>query len=181
MTTDAVSSIRIRRATVADAARLAALSASTFTETFAADNTPEDMAAYLAQTYGEETQRAELQDPRVTVYFAEQGQETLGYVMLREGPAPAGVGGASSLEIARLYASERWIGAGVGAALMRHSLHEAAARGRESVWLGVWEHNHRALGFYRRWRFTDVGSKPFLVGTDLQTDRLMARPVIAEG
>ena len=38
----------IRRGVAADAAMLAALGARTFTATFAADNTPEDMAAYLA-------------------------------------------------------------------------------------------------------------------------------------
>ena len=63
---------------------------------------------------------------------------------------------------------------------MQRCLDEAAARGRRTVWLGVWEHNARAIAFYRRWGFTDVGSQPFQLGADLQTDRVMSRRVAGE-
>jgi ribosomal protein S18 acetylase RimI-like enzyme len=101
--------------------------------------------------------------------------------MLREGPAPAAVGEAPAIEIARLYASRRWIGAGVGAALMQRCLDDAAARGCGTVWLGVWERNARAIAFYERWGFTRVGSQSFQLGSDLQTDHVMARRAGREG
>ena len=53
----------IRQATASDAALMAELGARTFSETFAADNTPEDMAAYLAASFSPEQQAAELADP----------------------------------------------------------------------------------------------------------------------
>jgi ribosomal protein S18 acetylase RimI-like enzyme len=177
MTLDTLSIITIRRATVADAPLLAARAAEAFTDTFGADNTASDMDAYLATAFGEPVQRAELADPRNTVLFAERAGDTVGYTMLREGRAPESVGDADVIEIARLYSFKRWIGSGVGAALMRYCLDEAASRGRRTIWLGVWEHNTRAIAFYRRWGFADVGAKSFQLGTDLQTDRLMARRV----
>ena len=45
--------------------------------------------------------------------------------------------------------------------------------GRETLWLGVWEHNARAIRFYEKCGFRDAGSHPFLLGNDLQTDRIM--------
>jgi len=42
---------RVRRAGPADAALLSAFAARTFHDTFAADNRPEDMAAYVAATF----------------------------------------------------------------------------------------------------------------------------------
>jgi ribosomal protein S18 acetylase RimI-like enzyme len=176
----ASSTIALRRATPADAARLAAFASTAFIDTFAAQNTPEDMAVYLAQAFDEPTQRAELTDPQCTVFLAERDGEMIGYAMLRDGPPPPCVTDTSAIEIARLYAGQRWIGAGIGALLMQRCLVEAASRGRRTIWLGVWERNVRAIGFYQRWHFSIVGSQPFLLGSDRQNDRVMARRVARE-
>src|SRR5687768_17678071 len=61
----------IRRATERDADLLAELGARTFYESFAAQNTPENMTAYLAATFGPEQQRAELADPRSEEHTSE--------------------------------------------------------------------------------------------------------------
>lgn len=182
MTSDATeSSIALRRAGSADAASLACFAARAFTDTFATQNTPEDMATYLADAFGESQQRAELTDPRCTVFLAERDGEIVGYAMLRDGPTPDCVTDTSAIEIARLYAGQRWIGAGIGALLMQRCLVEAAARGRRTIWLGVWERNTRAIGFYQRWHFSIVGSQPFQLGRDRQNDRVMTRRVALEG
>jgi len=41
----------------------------------------------------------------------------------------------------------------------------------------VWERNARAIAFYERWGFARVGSHPFKLGADEQTDLVMERPV----
>src|SRR4051812_45287001 len=106
----AAPAVTIRRATRDDAALLAELAASTFTETFAAVNDPGDFELYMSQAFGEAIQREELEDPDVTVFFAERGGEAVGYVMLREGPAPEIVRGFDVLQIVRLYARQSAIG-----------------------------------------------------------------------
>ena len=52
---------------------------------------------------------------------------------------------------------------------------EAVSAGATTLWLGVWEHNLRALAFYGKCGFVDVGEHVFLFGTESQTDRVMAR------
>jgi ribosomal protein S18 acetylase RimI-like enzyme len=174
------SEITTRRAVPADAALLAELGASTFTDTFAADNTPENLAQYLADAFGEEIQRAELEDPEISVFFAERNGAVVGYVMLREGPAPEDVRGFDVLEIARLYARRQDRGSGVGRALMQRAIREAAAGGKEALWLAVWERNASAMEFYRRWEFFEAGSKSFKLGDDLQNDLVMVRRIARE-
>jgi ribosomal protein S18 acetylase RimI-like enzyme len=174
------SSIALRRASPADAARLAAFAATAFSDTFASQNRPEDMASYLGKAFSEELQRAELTDPACTVFLAERDGEIVGYAMVREGAAPSCVPDASAIEIARLYAGQRWIGAGIGALLMQRCLVEATSRGKRTIWLGVWERNVRAIAFYQRWHFAIVGSQSFQLGTDRQNDRVMARRVTLE-
>jgi ribosomal protein S18 acetylase RimI-like enzyme len=63
----------------------------------------------------------------------------------------------------------------VGEKLMRELLEEARRSGCQTMWLGVWEHNRRALAFYRKWGFKVVGAHIFQVGDDAQNDLLMAR------
>lgn len=172
--------LTLRRATPADAARLSVFAATAFADAFAAENRAEDMAAYVGTAFGESVQRAELSDPRCTVFVAERDGEIVGYAMLREGTPPRCVTDASAIEIVRLYAGRHWIGAGVGAVLMQRCLDEAASRGRHAIWLGVWERNARAIGFYQRWHFSIVGSQPFQLGADRQNDRVMARRVTLE-
>jgi ribosomal protein S18 acetylase RimI-like enzyme len=46
-----------------------------------------------------------------------------------------------------------------------------------TIWLGVWEHNPRAIAFYAKVGFSDVGAADFFVGSDRQTDRVMMLPV----
>ncbi|RYY96378.1 MAG: GNAT family N-acetyltransferase, partial [Chitinophagaceae bacterium] len=53
----------------------------------------------------------------------------------------------------------------------------AQERGASCLWLGVWEENGRAIGFYRKNGFAAFGSHVFRLGTDEQTDILMKLPL----
>ena len=168
--------INIRYATTQDNNLLAEIGAQTFYDSFAADNTPEDMAAYLSASFSPEKQGLELADPNATFLIAEIESEVVGYSHLKLAHAPKAIVGHKPLEIARFYARKAWIGKGVGAQLMARSLQEAGAMGCDVVWLGVWEKNLRAIAFYTKWGFVEVGRQTFQLGDDLQQDLLMARP-----
>jgi GNAT superfamily N-acetyltransferase len=170
-----VDGLRLRLATGEDAGLLAAIGAETFRDSFGADNTPEDMAAYLAQSFSPEKQARELAEADNRFLIAEAGGETAGYAQVRFGPGPAVAGGARPMEIARIYARKPWIGRGVGARLMQACLDEAAAAGCDVVWLGVWERNPRAIAFYRRWGFAEAGWQAFMLGSDRQRDVVMVK------
>ena len=171
--------LRVDEQPLRDAAcdRLARMGEETFRDTFAADNTPADMEAYVAAAFGEAQQAAELADPHTRVLIAEIGGEAVGYVRLITGPAPARVAAQRPMEISRFYARTTWIGRGVGAALMTRALHEAQANGCDAAWLGVWERNLRAIAFYERWGFRAVGEQVFVLGSDPQRDLVMVRGV----
>lgn len=170
-----IPNLTIRHANPDDASLLAEFGARTFSETFAADNTPEDIAAYLASSFNLAQQEAELADPASTFLVAEIGGAAAGYAKLHVGQPPEGIEGAQPVELVRLYVSREWLGRGVGAALMHACLDEARRAGHETIWLGVWERNGRAQAFYRKWNFRAVGEHVFQLGSDPQTDILMVR------
>ncbi len=167
----------IRRGKAEDAGLLAELGARTFSDTFAADNTPEDMASYLNSAFSPEQQAAELVDPNSLFQIAETNGVAVGYAMLRSGNVLDNITGKKPIELVRLYVSRESLGSGVGAALMKSCIVQAKQRGYETLWLGVWESNRRALAFYRKWNFHEVGTHVFQLGDDPQTDILMQRSI----
>lgn len=169
--------LTIRRGTLADAGLLSELGAHTFSETFAADNTPEDLAAYLTTSFNIAQQTAELEDPASTFLIAEVDGRAAGYAQLHAGEAEKGIEGANAVELVRLYVSRDWLGRGIGEQLMRACIDTARQTGHETIWLGVWERNARAQAFYRKWNFRTVGEHMFKLGSDLQRDLLMERPL----
>ena len=169
--------LHIRQATAQDNGLLAQIGAETFYDSYAADNTAEDMADYLERAFSPEKQAAELADPASRFLIAELEGEVVGYARVMFGPAPAVVGGQRPLEINRLYARKAWIGQGLGGRLMQGCLDEAARAGCDVVWLDVWQLNPRAIAFYRKWGFAVVGTTNYQLGNDVQDDFLMARPV----
>ncbi|WLT29980.1 N-acetyltransferase [Geothrix sp. PMB-07] len=54
----------------------------------------------------------------------------------------------------------------------------ATAWGADEIWLGVWENNHRALAFYRRWGFQEVGEHVFKIGEQVDRDLILAKPLL---
>lgn len=165
----------VRRADDGDATMLAELGARTFLEAFGPDNRPEDLAAHLAKTYGPAIQSRELSDPATTYLIAEVSGRPAGYALVREGHAPDCVTGVRPLEVARFYVDRPWHGTGVAGALMEACDAEARRRNAGLLWLGVWEHNPRAIRFYAKSGFVDVGAHTFYVGSDAQSDRVMVR------
>jgi GNAT superfamily N-acetyltransferase len=171
------SDVVLRLATPADAALLAELGARTFRDTFAADNRPEDMEAYLASHYSPELQERELRDPSRFFLLAEVEGTPAGFALLDEGAAEPGVSGRRPLHVDRLYVDRPFLGAGVGTALMQRCFDEARARGHDVLWLCVWERNFRARAFYERWGFTEVGETTFVLGSDAQRDLVLSIPL----
>jgi diamine N-acetyltransferase len=178
MTTDATSSLVIRHAISNDVPALTAFARRVFHETFAADNDPADMAAYLAEAFSAGKQEAELANLRRTCLLAEMDGVLVGYACLMDGAAHAGVEGVHPVELERFYVDQAWHGRGIAAPLMEATIRVAESCRGDALWLGVWERNHKAIRFYRKWGFARVGAQTFRLGSDVQRDHVMCRPLL---
>ena len=169
--------MEIRRGVESDAEELSAAAERWFRETFSPDNTAEDMAIYCAGAFSPEIQRAELTDPGTETLLLQDAQGHLAaYAQLRDGP-PDGFDLPAPIELVRFYVDSAYHGRGLASRLMAAVDDAARARAAQTLWLGVWEKNHRARAYYRKAGFIDIGAHDFHLGRDLQTDRLMSRPL----
>lgn len=174
--------LAVRRARGEDAAALSAFAAEAFRDAFAAQTPAEDMTLYLSTTFYPERQAAEIADPASSVLLAEQvdagGERALvGYARLYRGTAPAAVSAASPIELSRFYVTRAHHGTGIARGLFDAVEAEARAQRADAIWLGVFKRNPRAIAFYEKCGFTAVGEQTFAVGTDVQHDWIMARPI----
>ena len=168
--------LTIRRAVAADAPVVSELALRTFLEAFAADNNPDDLAAYTAKSYGVPQQAAEIADPGMITLLAEIGGTPAGYAQVRrDTPAEPVRHVPDVVEVVRFYVDAPWHGRGVAQRLMDAVMDAARELGGSSLWLSVWERNPRGIAFYRKYGFRDVGTHFFVVGSDHQTDRVMFR------
>ncbi len=168
--------LSVRIATNKDAILIAHLSRETFYNAFAPANTKENMAKFMNEIFTQEKLIAELDLPDNIFLLAYDGDEVAGYVRMRDKNMPEiNLGTDNIIEIARIYTVTSAIGKGIGSFLMNACIAIAKEKQRTFIWLGVWEHNPKAIAFYERFGFQKFGEHYFTLGDDVQTDWLMAK------
>lgn len=163
----------IRRAILQDAANLAVFASKAYAMTFGAFTDPADLADFLSVTYGIKQQSAEIADNNIQTWIVELEDQIIGYAQIRRGPTPDCVLGEAPVELWRFYVDKPWQGKGIAQDLMSAAKAAAIEFGGLTIWLSVWEENARAIKFYSKNGFRDIGAREFWVGRDCQTDRVM--------
>src|SRR5262245_32554765 len=169
------STLSIRVATISDAEMMTEFAWRTFHDAFAPMNSPENMEAYMSQNFTLQKFSAQLADPRSTFLIAEIEATPVAFAKLYDGEIPDCVVGFALVEIERFYVDRQFHGKGVAQTLMQAWLDRLRQSGHGSVYLGVWDNNHRAIAFYRKYGFDVVGSHAFQMGDEAQNDLWMER------
>lgn len=165
----------IRRASPSDAEELAILAERTFRKTFQEGNTQEDMELHCQASYSTDIQLKEILRQDWITLVCEYDSKLIGYAQLRWEEFPPCVNSLRAGEILCLYVDDPYHGKGFAQELMRKCFAEFETMGSDVVWLGVWEHNLRAIAFYRKLGFSEAGEHIFQVGSDPQRDIIMKR------
>ncbi|SFF43275.1 GNAT family N-acetyltransferase [Flavobacterium xueshanense] len=168
-----MNTIEIRKATVSDLETIQNISSQTFEETFAAVNTPENIANYLRESFNLKQLETELNNANSQFYIAYSDSEAVGYLKINFGDAQTESINENALEVQRIYVLQNFHGKNIGQLLLDEVKKIAKSSGVDSVWLGVWEENHRALRFYTKNGFIVFDKHVFIMGNDEQTDLLM--------
>lgn len=163
----------IRRVTQDDMATLQKIGRQTFSETFSAVNTLENMIKYLDHRFSAEKLAEELSNIESEFYFAGLGNRVIGYLKINTGNAQTESQGSQALEIERIYVLKEFQGRKVGQLLYEKALKIAREKKAGFIWLGVWENNLRALSFYRKNGFVEFDRHVFILGESRQTDYMM--------
>ncbi|WP_224484271.1 GNAT family N-acetyltransferase [Robertkochia aurantiaca] len=148
-------------------------SSDTFREAFEKQNIPEDFERYMKEAFSMERLKSELNTRGSEFYFCYAGAERIGYFKINMPGAQSDLEETDALELERIYVIGAFQGLGYGTKLLDRVVQMAWERGLDYLWLGVWEHNTRAIELYKRYGFKKTGEHPYAIGTDIQTDWIM--------
>lgn len=168
-------SIDIKKASIKDLYDLQKIGRLTFTETFSAFNSEANMSQYLTEGFSEEKLSTELDNTHSEFYFAILENKIIGYLKLNFGASQTELKDDEALEIERIYVLKAFQGKNVGKILYEKAMAVAREKSANYVWLGVWEENLRAIGFYKKNGFVEFDKHVFKLGSDEQRDILMKR------
>jgi ribosomal protein S18 acetylase RimI-like enzyme len=181
---EALETVRLRRATEADAAALALVGGATFLEAFTWMLPGVDIIAHAAKNHTAEAYAAYLSKPETRVTLAVTGEDApVGYAMLTAPELPSFAVQPTDIELKRIYLFSRFRSAPMvgdsalrpAQALMNAAVADARALGRTRLLLGTHAGNLRAIAFYRRNGFAEAGTRTFQVGTQVCCDLIFAK------
>jgi diamine N-acetyltransferase len=66
-------------------------------------------------------------------------------------------------------------GTGLGYRFIQSAIEFAQSKEYDTIWLGVWKRNEKAIGLYKKCGFKIFGEHEFTLGTDEQSDWLMKK------
>jgi ribosomal protein S18 acetylase RimI-like enzyme len=171
--------INIKKVTLNNLQQLQDISRQTFSETFSAGNTAENMTRYLEEGFSTEKLTAELNNDASEFYFAVLNNEVIGYLKLNTGQSQTEIRDDKALEIERIYVLKAYQGKKVGQLLYNKAIQVAVEKEAGYVWLGVWENNLGAIGFYKKNGFVEFDTHIFYLGEEEQTDIMMKKNLLA--
>ena len=163
----------VRKATISDLKILKEISKTTFIETFASENSTENMTEYLESAFTDEKLIGELTNNNSEFYFVEIKGSVVGYLKVNFNDSQTELKVSNALEIERIYVLKDFHGKKVGQILYDKAIEIAKTKEMNNVWLGVWEHNPRAIRFYEKNGFKVFDKHIFKLGEDEQTDIMM--------
>jgi ribosomal protein S18 acetylase RimI-like enzyme len=156
--------ISFRRATLDDAAALAELAATTFTETFGHLYPPEDLQTFLVESHSVESWRRTLADSERAIWLAVLDDVSIGFIAVGACKLPIDNREPTAGEVQMLYVLATHHNLRLGSRLMDLGLEWLQAQERTPLYVGVWSENFGAQRFYGRYGFKKVGEYGFRVG-----------------
>lgn len=170
----------IKRAETDDAEMLSAIGGATFLESFIDTIPGPDIVLHMQRQHSAEVYRYFLtaSDPRYACWLALYSETAapVGYVVAAPPDLPIETD-ATDIELKRIYLFSKFQGSGVAKALNEAFEAHAVACGATRIFLGTYHENWRAVGFYKKSGYEQVGVRQFEVGGQLFDDIIMAKPL----
>ena len=171
----------IRRAELADAPVLRALTMRTFGETFGHLYPPEDLAEFFRTVYAAEAFERQLTDAAQATWLLERDGQAIGHLLAGPCGLPHRDVTPADGEIKRLYILKEAHNGGWGGRFMRTALDWLERDGPRTLWIGVWSENFSAQRFYGRHGFDMAGEYLFPVGQTRDREFILRRGAVRDG
>jgi len=169
--------ITFRPARPDDALCLGVLSTQVFLHTYTKHGIRPALAREVLANHSVACYEGLLADPDRTILVAECAGHMVALSLVDNAARLEGRSDVVAAKLEHLYVQEPFTGRGIGRDLLRHAEKAAAARGAEMLWLTAWVGNSRALSFYPRCGYDDLGEVLYTFEGESHPNRLFGKRV----
>lgn len=167
--------VTIRPAGLDDALCLGVLGQQVFLDTYATDGIRAGIAREVQSQFATDVVATLLAAADTRCVVAERDGHLIGFAQGALGDAHDTVRAARPAKLDRLYVQARFAGIGVGTALLATIEATMADEGVDRLWLTTWVGNARALAFYPRRGYVDVGATLYVFEQEAHENRVFAK------
>jgi ribosomal protein S18 acetylase RimI-like enzyme len=165
--------MQIRKAKQNDAKVLAELGAKTFYDTFRPHNTEEDMQTYIKKSYSIEIISENLSNTNIQYFIAFDDEVPIGYIKLIKNKIFEKLDTKKNIELEKIYVLNSYHDKKIGKELMLAAIQFSMEENFETLFLGVWQENKRAINFYKKFEFETFATRAFKLGNEICDDFMM--------
>ena len=172
-------SVVVRKPLRSEIPQLAELGSRLFVQTFDGLYSDEDLQAFLNQVHSPAGVAYDW-DAGCEFWIAERIAEAgtfIGYCKAGPVKVPYDVGDRRVLELRQLYVDQPFHRGGVGSMFMREFLQLCEEREVQDAYVSCWSENQKALAFYARFGFEQVGEYAFMVGNHRDHELILRKQV----
>ena len=156
--------IKIKIATEASTAILALLGRITYTESHAHFiDDKNDLSKYINNTFSVSKTKHDINNSKNLFYIIYVDDLPVGYAKLVLNEIHESVASQNNCRLERIYILNDFIPLKIGQQLLTFIEEKAKALQLDTIWLSVYVKNNRAIRFYQKNEFKDVGELNFLV------------------
>jgi len=155
--------VKIVKATVGDAALIAKLGSQTFLEAHGHSGTKSEIKIFIDNTYNEAAIAAEFENQNVLYYLILVNNVVAGYSKLEIHAGNDLIGATQIAKLDRFYLLKEFYGQNLGLKFLKFNIEIAQQHAQKGMWLRVWVENGRAIKFYEKNGFINVGGCYFKI------------------
>jgi len=167
----------IRKAYLTDKESVAVLKQQVWISTYATEGISEEFANYVLSEFSVENISKTLSDKDKQVLVATFEGNIIGCIEISFNPEIPHQSVQGYPEIAVLYVFERFCGKGIGLRLLEESFKMIGNMGLTKTWLTVYHENHRAIDFYIKHHFTQIGEMDFILNGKRHKNLIILREI----
>jgi len=159
--------LNIRKATTSDAPLIALLGRISFNETFGhlfLDNN--DLLAYHEKTFSVSKIASSLQKSTNIFWLAFYNELPVGYTKLKLNSVSEFLPSQQVCQLQKIYVLKDFLSKKIGLKLQASLIEEAQKRNYKTLWLSVYDDNVKAINFYKKNQFKNIGKHKFQIGKE---------------
>lgn len=172
-------SINIIEAQVSDAKHIALLGRVTFSETFGhLFREKKELYEYYERTFSVEKIRKSLKKPNNVFWIASVNELPVGYAKLKLDSPSAFIDSKNVSQLQKIYVLKDFLSMKIGLKIQEKIMLRAKEHGSEYIWLSVLDENDRAINFYYKNKFVELGNHNFQIGQEKFEFITMSKKII---